>query len=61
MHNPLASLASTLTGPPYDEQVRLTWAKRDLAQGTIDAMHEILQSSPLKNAEDLRMFKNILA
>jgi hypothetical protein len=61
MQNPLSSLTSTLMGPPYDEQVRLTWAKRDLAQGTLDAMHEILQTSSLNNADDLRTFKGSLA
>ena len=61
MLNPLSSLAATVMGPPYDEQVRLTWAKRDLAQGTLDAMHEMLQTSLLKNAEDLEAFKRSLA
>ena len=61
MQNPLASFASTVLGPPYDEQIRLTWAKRDLAQGTLDAMHEILQTSLLKSAEDQLMFKCVLA
>ena len=61
MLNPLSSLASTLMGPPYDEQIRLTWAKRDLAQGTLDAMHEILQTSPLKSPEDQETFKRVLA
>ena len=61
MLNPLTSLTSTFLGPPYDEQVRLTWAKRDLAQGTLDAMHEILQTSPLKSAEDQETFKRVLA
>jgi hypothetical protein len=61
MQNPLASLTSALLGPPYDEQVRLTWAKRDLAQGTLDAMHEILQTSTLTSAEDQEAFKRSLA
>jgi hypothetical protein len=48
-------------GPPYDEQIRLTWAKRDLAQGPLDAMHEIMQTLPLTSAEDQEMFKYIQA
>ena len=60
MQNPLSSLTSILMGPPYDEQVRLTWAKRDLAQGTLDAMHEIMQTSPLKSAGDQGLFTNVL-
>ena len=61
MQNPFSAFTSTLMAPPYDEQVRLTWAKRDLAQGTLDAMHEILQTSPLKSAEDQQLFKCVLA
>ena len=61
MLNPLASLTSTFLGPPYDEQVRLIWAKRDLAHGTLDAMHEILQTSPFTSAEDQEAFKRSLA
>jgi hypothetical protein len=60
MLNPLASLTSTLMEPPYDEQIRLTWAKRDLAQGTLDAMHELMQTSPLKSAGDRELFANVL-
>ena len=60
MLNPLSSLASTLMGPPYDEQIRLTWAKRDLAQGSLDAMHEIMQTSPLKSAGDRELFTRVL-
>ena len=60
MLNPLSSLASTVLGPPYDEQVRLTWAKRNLAQGTLDAMHEIMQTSPLKSAGDRELFTRVL-
>jgi hypothetical protein len=60
MLNPLASLASTVMEPPYDEQVRLTWAKRDLAQGTLEAMHELMQTSPLKSAGDQELFTNVL-
>ena len=61
MQNPLASLTSTPPEPPYDEQGRLTWAKRDLAQSTLDAMHEILQTSPLISGEDQEAFKRSLA
>ena len=60
MLNPLASLTSTVMGPPYDEQIRLTWAKRDLAQGTLDAMHELMQTSPLKSAGDQELFTHVL-
>ena len=60
MLNPLSSLASTLMEPPYDEQIRLTWAKRDLAQGSLDAMHELMQTSPLKSAGDRELFTNVL-
>jgi len=61
MHNPLASLTSIPPEPPYDEQVRLNWAKRDLAQNTLDALHEILQTSPLISGEDQEAFKRSLA
>jgi hypothetical protein len=60
MLNPLASLASPLMEPPYNEQIRLTWAKRDLAQGTLDAMHEIMQTSPLKSEGDQGLFAYVL-
>jgi len=60
MQNPLSSLASTLMGPSYDEQIRLTWAKRNLARGTLDAMHEILQTFPLKSAGDQGLFTCVL-
>ena len=60
MLNPLASLVSPLMEPPYDEQIRLTWAKRDLAQGTLNAMHEIMQTSPLKSAGDQELFACVL-
>jgi hypothetical protein len=60
MLNPLSSLASPLMEPPYDEQVRLTWAKRDLAQGTLDAMHEIMQTSPLQSAGDQELFAHVM-
>ena len=60
MQNPLSSFTSTVMEPPYDEQIRLTWAKRDLAQGTLEAMHEIMQTSPLKSAGDQKLFTNVL-
>ena len=60
MLNPLSSLASPLMEPPYDEQIRLTWAKRDLAQGTLNAMHEIMQTSPLQSAGDQELFTRVL-
>ena len=60
MQNPLSSLAAPLMGPPYDEQIRLTWAKRNLAQGALDAMHEIMQTSPLKSEGDQGLFANVL-
>lgn len=60
MLNPLSSLASTLMEPPYDEQIRLTWAKRDLAQETLDAMQEIMRTSPLKSAGDQELFTRVL-
>jgi hypothetical protein len=46
--------------PPYDEQIRLTWAKRDLAQGSLAAMHELMQTSPLKSAGDQELFARVL-
>jgi hypothetical protein len=54
------SFARQHRAKPYDEQIRLTWAKRDLAQSTLNAMHEIMQTSSLQSAGDQELFARVL-